>query len=123
MLHVLSAVLPALKEALESCASSFEVMKEVVAAVSDAERGRSTSMAGLLANVQSRQASRLAEQTQQVLTLPLGPRSCAACCSLECAAAPAGQQRSACKQLADRGLHASKVVLWLSWAGSCRWRR
>ena len=59
-------MLPALKEALESCAGSFEVMKEIVAAVSDAERGRSTSVASLLANVQSRQGSRLAEQTLQV---------------------------------------------------------
>ena len=59
-------MLPALKEALESCASSFEVMKEVVAAVSDAERGRSTPLAGLLANLQSRQSGKLAEQTLQV---------------------------------------------------------
>ena len=62
----LHAVLPALKEALESCAGSYEMMKEVVAAVGDAERGRSTSMAGLLANVQSRQSSKLAEKTLQV---------------------------------------------------------
>ena len=59
-------MLPALKEALESCAGTYEMMKEICAAVGDADRGRLASMSSLLSNVQSRHAGRSAEQTLQV---------------------------------------------------------
>ena len=71
-------MLPAMKEALESCAGTYEMMKEICAALGDADRGRLGPMSALLSNVQSRHAGRSAEQTLQVLPPALPLLSCQA---------------------------------------------
>lgn len=58
-----------MKEALENCAGTYEMMKEICAALGDADRGRTAPMSALLSNVQSRHAGRSAEQTLQVPAL------------------------------------------------------
>ncbi|KAK9806028.1 hypothetical protein WJX73_007033 [Symbiochloris irregularis] len=56
--NLAASILPALKDALESCASTHELMKEVVAAVQDAERGKHASLTGLLAELQAKHTAR-----------------------------------------------------------------
>ena len=50
-------LLPALKRALEGIASQHELMKEMVAAVQDSERGKPSSLQILLQEVQDKNAA------------------------------------------------------------------
>ena len=69
-------LLAPLKEVLESMTSGYEVMKEVVAALQDTERGKTASMAVLLQQAQERQAGKPSREDHERLRLEVGR-----CCS------------------------------------------
>lgn len=62
-----TALLGPLKEVLESMTGGYEVMKEVVAALQDTERGKTASMTVLLQELQERQASKPSREEQERL--------------------------------------------------------
>lgn len=64
-----TALLGPLKEVLESMTGGYEVMKEVVAALQDTERGKTASMTVLLQELQERQASKPSREEQERLRL------------------------------------------------------
>lgn len=64
-----TALLGPLKEVLESMTGGYEVMKEVVAALQDTERGKTASMTVLLHELQERQASKPSREEQERLRL------------------------------------------------------
>ena len=71
-----TALLGPLKEVLESMTGGYEVMKEVVAALQDTERGKTASMTVLLQELQERQASKPSREEQERLRLEVRHRSC-----------------------------------------------
>ncbi len=75
-----TALLGPLKEVLESMTGGYEVMKEVVAALQDAERGKTASMTVLLQELQERQASKPSREEQERLRLEV--RHCSCCQSV-----------------------------------------
>lgn len=62
-----TALLGPLKEVLESMTGGYEVMKEVVAALQDTERGKTASMTVLLQELQERQAGKPSREEQERL--------------------------------------------------------
>lgn len=64
-----TGLLGPLKEVLESMTGGYEVMKEVVAALQDTERGKTASMTVLLQELQERQASKPSREEQERLRL------------------------------------------------------
>ena len=68
-----TALLGPLKEVLESMTGGYEVMKEVVAALQDTERGKTASMTVLLHELQERQASKPSREEQERLRLEVSP--------------------------------------------------
>lgn len=62
-------LLAPLKEVLESMTSGYEVMKEVVAALQDTERGKTASMTVLLQQAQERHAAKPSREDHERLRL------------------------------------------------------
>ena len=62
-------LLAPLKEVLESMTSGYEVMKEVVAALQDTERGKTASMTVLLQQAQERHAAKPSREEHERLRL------------------------------------------------------
>lgn len=68
-----TALLGPLKEVLESMTGGYEVMKEVVAALQDTERGKTASMTVLLQELQERQAGKPSREEQERLRQEVSP--------------------------------------------------
>jgi len=82
-----AALLGPLKEVLESVTGGYEVMKEVVAALQDTERGKTASMTVLLQELQERQASKPSREEQERLRLEVIAHAVNHFASLACAVA------------------------------------
>ncbi len=110
-----TALLGPLKEVLESMTGGYEVMKEVVAALQDTERGKTASMTVLLQELQERQASKPSREEQERLRLEVRHRSC-------CQSVCFSELHSAyinCIGLRPRGAADGCHSLW--WIAGCHW--